>query len=72
MQNAIIVTPVHETVVWTNEETGVMYRVTPTRVYYYEGRYCREYTSRVYMNGQWRTAYGRACKMPDGSWRIVS
>lgn len=72
MQNAIIVTPVNETVVWTNEDTGVTYRVTPTSNYYSNGNYCRQYTSRVYINGQWRTAYGRTCQMPDGSWRIVN
>ena len=72
MQNVIIVTPVHETVVWTNEDTGVTYRVTPTRDYYASGNYCREYTTKVYMNGDWQTAYGRACKMPDGSWRVIS
>lgn len=72
MQNAIIVTPVHETVVWTNDDTHVVYRVTPTRNYYYEGNYCREYTTRVNINGQWRTAYGHACKMPNGTWRVVS
>lgn len=72
MMNAIEVAPIHETIVWTNEDTGVVYRVTPTRVYYYEGSYCREYTSRVYINGRWQTAYGRACRTPYGSWRIVS
>ncbi len=73
MENAIIVTPIDQTVVWTNEDTGVTYRVTPTRSYYSSGNnYCREYTSRVYINGHWQTAYGRACKAPDGSWRIVS
>lgn len=72
MQNAIIVTPVNETVVWTNEDTGVTYRVTPVRNYYSSGNYCREYTSRVYVNGQWQTAYGRACQMPDGSWRLMN
>jgi surface antigen len=72
MQNAIIVGPVNRTVVWTNDQTGVVYRVTPTREYYYSGNYCRQYTTRVYINGQWRTAYGRACKWPDGTWRVVS
>ena len=71
MQNAIIVTPVHETVVWTNEDTGVTYRVTPTRNYYYEGNYCREYTSRVYLNGRWQTAYGRTCRYPDNTWKVI-
>lgn len=72
MQDVIIVTPIDETVVWTNEDTGVTYRVTPTRNYYSSGRYCREYTSRVYMNGRWQTAYGHACRTPDGSWRVVN
>ena len=72
MQNAIIVTPINETVVWTNEDTGVTYRVTPIKTYYYSGNYCREYTSRVYVNGRWQTAYGRACQMPDGSWRLMN
>jgi surface antigen len=72
MQRAVIVTPVHETVVWTNVDTGVTYRVTPTRNYYYSGNYCREYTSRAYVNGEWRTAYGRICQMPDGYWKVMN
>lgn len=71
MQNAIIIGPVDETIAWTNEETGVTYRVTPTRDYYREGSYCRDYTSRVYINGRWQTAYGHACRTPGGTWRIV-
>jgi len=72
MQNAIIMTPVNETVVWTNEDTGVTYRVTPVRDYYSGSNYCREYTTRVNVNGRWQTAYGTVCKMPDGTWRVVS
>lgn len=72
MQNAIIVTPIHETVVWTNVDTGVTYRVTPTDEYYSSGHYCRSYTTKVYMNGDWQTAYGRSCKMSDGTWRVVN
>jgi surface antigen len=71
MQNAIIVTPVHETVVWTNEDTGVIYRVTPTRVYYTSGRTCREYTTRAYVNGHWRVSSGRVCQYPGETWRVV-
>ncbi len=71
MGTAIIEVPVNETTTWTNLNTGVTYRVTPLREYYYEGDYCREYTSRVNINGQWQTAYGRACQMPDGTWRVV-
>ena len=71
MQNAVVVAPVHETVVWTNDETGVVYRVTPTRVVYVQGAYCRDYVTKVYINGSWRTSYGRVCQSPGGTWRVV-
>ncbi len=68
MQNAIIYTPVHETYVWTNSRRGVTYRVMPTHAYYTRnGRYCREYRTRTYVNGVLQqTAYGRACHYPNG------
>jgi surface antigen len=72
MEAAIVEIPVDETTTWTNVRTGVTYRVTPMREYYYLGDYCREYTSRVNVNGRWETAYGRACQMPDGTWKITS
>lgn len=71
MQNAIIVTPVNETVVWTNPDTGVTYRVTPTRVYYVNGNYCRDFTTRIY-DGQWHVAHGKVCQVPNGSWSVVN
>lgn len=72
MGNAIVSAPIRKTTQWTNDRTGTTYRVTPTRDYYSNDCYCREYTSKINVNGQWQTAYGRACKMPDGSWKIVS
>ena len=72
MQSTIIETPIDETVTWTNLDTGVTYRVTPTRTYYSGGYFCRQYTTRVYMKRYWQTAYGRACRMPDGSWRVMN
>lgn len=36
-----------------------------------QGRYCREYQSQVTVGGQIQPAYGTACRMPDGAWRIV-
>ncbi|MBI2239311.1 MAG: hypothetical protein HYU59_00750 [Magnetospirillum gryphiswaldense] len=35
------------------------------------GRTCREYQTRVVVGGVSRPAYGTACLMPDGAWRIV-
>ena len=37
----------------------------------YEGP-CREFSQRVFIDGYPETAYGVACRQPDGSWRIVS
>ncbi|HLO77684.1 MAG TPA: hypothetical protein VK196_14600 [Magnetospirillum sp.] len=35
------------------------------------GRYCREYQTTVRVDGASQPAYGTACLMPDGQWRIV-
>lgn len=35
------------------------------------GRYCREYQTTVMVGGQPQSSYGTACRMPDGTWRIV-
>lgn len=34
--------------------------------------YCREFTKVVTIGGQAQSAYGQACRQPDGSWQIVS
>ena len=36
------------------------------------GRYCREFTRTIVIDGQQEEAYGRACRQPDGSWEIVN
>ncbi|MGE0743941.1 MAG: RT0821/Lpp0805 family surface protein [Rhodospirillales bacterium] len=58
---------------WQNPDTGHMGTVTPTRTYAAaSGMPCREYTQTVNIGGQRETAYGRACRQPDGSWQIVN
>ncbi|MBI1275323.1 hypothetical protein GC177_05055 [bacterium] len=37
-----------------------------------DGRYCREYTSKVAVGGRLQESYGQACLQPDGSWEIIS
>lgn len=65
--------PVGETVSWNNPETGNRGTVTPTRDGYSSaGRYCREYQQKIYVGGKEESAYGTACREPDGSWEIVS
>ena len=55
---------------WRNPDNGTDYRVTPTRTYQSaDGRYCREYTTTIIIDGRQRRAYGQACRQPDGSWQ---
>jgi surface antigen len=57
-----------QTVTWRNPDSGASYQVTPTRTWQEEGRYCREYTTTVRIDGRPQQAYGTACRQPDGSW----
>lgn len=36
------------------------------------GRYCREFQQQVTIGGSKESAYGTACRNPDGSWEVVS
>jgi surface antigen len=63
--------PTGQTTTWRNPDTGHHYQVTPVRTYQTsEGRYCREFTTKVKIGGRMEDAYGTACRMPDGSWQI--
>jgi surface antigen len=33
---------------------------------------CREYQSQVVIGGRRQTAYGTACRQPDGTWRTTA
>ncbi len=70
MASAVTTTPVGEQATWTNKH-DVTYTVTPTRQYRQRNRYCREYQTKVTIGGKTRTAYGTACRMPDGQWKVV-
>jgi len=49
------------------------YTVTPTSTRKNaEGQYCREYQTQSNVNGKTQQVYGKACRQPDGSWKIVS
>ena len=41
---------------------------------YYQdrGRRCTTYTQEIWVHGRPETARGRACRMPDGTWQMVS
>ncbi len=57
---------------WRNPDSGHYGTITPKRTYREaEGQYCREYQQTVIIGGREEQAYGRACRQPDGSWKIV-
>jgi surface antigen len=58
-------------IVWDDPD-GDTYLVRPVKTYKSRGRYCREYQTRVYINGRMQEGYGTACRQPDGSWKMVS
>ena len=64
--------PIGETIVWNNPDSGNTGTVTPVRDgNSTSGLYCREFQQTVTINGRTETAYGTACREPDGTWRIV-
>lgn len=64
---------VGQTSTWTNPDSGHSGTVTPTRTFQESsGEYCREYQQQITVGGKTETAYGTACRQPDGSWKIVN
>ena len=58
---------------WVNPDSGHSGTFTPTRTYQTaRGQPCREYTTTVTIDGRRETAYGTACREPDGSWKIIN
>ncbi len=57
---------------WQNSGTGNSGTVTPTKDVRNDGKYCREYQTKVVVGGKTVEAYGTACRKPDGAWEIVS
>ncbi len=67
------VAPIGQTIVWNNPNTGNAGSVTPIRDgTTASGEYCREFQQTVTVGGRTESAYGRACRQHDGSWRVVS
>lgn len=71
-QQALEKAPSGQTLAWQNPDTGHRGTVTPVNVYENaQGEYCREYSQTITVGGQTENAYGKACRQPDGTWRIV-
>ncbi len=73
MNTALETRPTGSTAQWQNPDTRTAYAVTPTKTYQVDsGQYCREYTTEVQIGGETEQAYGTACRMDDGAWKIVN
>lgn len=65
--------PVGQPASWRNPDSGNYGTVTPVRTYQEaSGQYCREYEQTIVVGGERQSAYGHACRQPDGSWKIVN
>lgn len=63
--------PTGQTSQWKNPDSGHQYHVTPVNTYQKpSGQYCREFVTQVEVGGKTEQAYGTACRMPDGSWKV--
>ena len=70
-RQALEFSPSGQKVAWNNPDSGNRGSITPTSTFKERGRYCREYTQEVIVGGKKQSAYGKACRQPDGSWEIV-
>jgi surface antigen len=61
-----------KTIVWTNESTGVMYRLTPTRNLGGGRQLCREFKTVVSSGKKRETVTGVACRRGEGEWIFKS
>ncbi len=62
-----------QTATWRNPDTGGQYSLTPTRTYQVvSGQHCREYTTRVFIEGNQEQVTGTACRTAGGWWQETS
>lgn len=65
--------PIGQTITWSNPQSGNSGSYTPVREGHTpSGDYCREYQQTIVVDGRAETAYGTACKNPDGTWQLVN
>ncbi|NOZ66989.1 MAG: hypothetical protein GXP00_10935 [Alphaproteobacteria bacterium] len=72
-QVALETYPSGQTATWYNPDTGNSGSYQPQPAYQDKtGAYCREYQQTITVGGKTEDAYGKACRQPDGTWKIVS
>lgn len=70
-QQALEFSPSGSSVEWRNPDNGHHGSITPTRTVRESGQYCREYQQEIVIGGEKKKAYGKACRQPDGQWKII-
>lgn len=69
---ALETSPTGQSLPWQNPQSGNSGTITPSNYYQQaDGTYCREYSQSINVGGRIENGYGRACRQPDGTWRIV-
>lgn len=71
-RQALEFSPSGSSIEWRNPDSGNHGSITPTKTFKESGRYCREYVQEVIIGGEKQKAYGKACRQPDGNWKIIS
>jgi surface antigen len=57
---------------WRNADNGRYGEIVPSRPYKRGAMDCRDYTHKIYIDGQPQAMRGTACRNPDGTWTNVS
>ena len=59
------------TTAWQNPDSGNSGEVVPQPAYRQaDGTYCREFQQTIIVGAEMVSAYGTACRMPDGTWKL--
>jgi len=70
-QHTLETAPDNRAGAWQNPNTGNSGTVTPVQTFQSSsGNYCREFQQQIMVGGRSETAYGTACRQPDGTWQI--
>ena len=71
-QNTLEYNPSGQSSTWSNPDSGNSGTFTPTKTYQTaSGENCREFETTINVDGSNESATGRACRQPDGTWKII-
>ena len=60
-----------QSTMWSNPDSGARHHVVVKPATMEQGTYCREWTDTVTVAGEQQQLYGKACRQPDGNWKLV-